>query len=225
MSTVTAITAPDFRLDCTDLPRLAAEPGSQLELLVLAADGWHCAGVDMATGVLVRTWSECPPERRLRPYDLVRVTLAGEEAPELPDPAAPEGLALEGAPEPIGRLGSRQAERLLRPLLHPSGAPLLGSFGPTVPFWERCSDHPSVALVEPPGPVVLVRQDSYLGCRFPWQDRVRELPCLDRRVAAELDRRGRSRAVLEGRTRLLVALTQPLDGHCRKVVEAVLPRP
>ncbi|HLH46910.1 MAG TPA: hypothetical protein VKV25_07110 [Acidimicrobiales bacterium] len=219
-----ATTAPDFRVTRTDVPRLAAEPGVTLRLLVLADDGGHCAAVDLDTGVLVRAWSPRASERRLRPYDVVEVTLAPD--PEaVPDPSEPEALVLDDAPEPVGRLAGRRVERLLRPLLHPKHAPLLSTHGPAVPFWERSADHPSIALVEPDGEIVLRREPGYLACRFEWQGKQRELPCLDRRVAADMDLDGRRHRVVERRTRLLVALTPPIDGHCHKVVEAVLPRP
>ena len=109
--------------------------------------------------------------------------------------------------------------------MHPDDTPLLGSHTPAVPFWERRSDHPSVALVQPDGPVVLRREPTYLACRFAWQGTVRELPCLDRRSASDMDRQGRRQRLEPKRTRLVVALTPPIDGHCHKVVEAVLPRP
>lgn len=221
---MTATTAPDFRVLRTDVPRLDAVPGTVLSLLVLSASDAHCAGVELRTGVLVRTWAPGPPERRPRPYDVVQVTVAPE--PEtVPDPAAPEAIYVEGPAEAIGRLQGRRVERLLRPLLHPADAPLLSSHGPAVPFWERRADRPSIAVAEPRGPVVLHRDDTYLGCRFPWQDKLREFPCLDRRLAATMDHGGRRRVTVEGRPRLLVALTPPIDGHCHKVVEVVLPRP
>ncbi len=221
---MTATTAPDFRVLRTDVPRLDAGPGTTFELLVLAADGPRCTGIELRTGVLVRSWAPVAPEQRLRPYDVVEVTV-GDDADHLPDPAAPEALALSEPPEPVGRLRGRRVERLLRPLVHPAGAPLLSSHGPTVPFWERRRDHPSAALVEPTEPVVVVRDGTYLGCRFSWQDKPRELPCLDRYLAAAMDREGLRRRSLEPRGRLLVALTPPIDGHCHKVVEGVLPRP
>lgn len=221
---MTATTAPDFRVLRTDVPRLDAEPGIALTLLVLGADGVCCAGVDLDTGVLVRAWAPAPAERSLRPYDVIRVVV-GPDPEEMPDPAAPEALYLSEPPEPIGRLQGRRVERLLRPLLHPTNAPLLSSHGPAVPFWERRRDHPSIALVEPLGPVVLRRDETYLGCRFEWQGTMRELPCLDRRLAAAMDRSGRRRMTAGPRSRLLVALTPPIDGHCHKVVEGVLPRP
>lgn len=222
MSTVTATTAPDFRV-LADVPRLEALPGVTLRLLVLAADGGQCAGVETASGALVRAWSAAPPPR-LAPYDLVEVTVGGD-ADALPDPCQPEGVVCASAPEPVGHLRGRQVERLLRPLLHPGDTPLLGLHGPAVPFWERRPDSPSIAVVETRGPVQLRREGSYLACRFWWQGAQRELACLDRARAAAMDRAGITRATAPKGVRLVVALTPPIDGHCHKVVEAVLPHP
>jgi len=224
MSVVPAVTAPDFQLLVKDVPRLVARPGETLELLVLAADGAQCAGVDLASGALVRAWSERPSPHRLEPYDVVEATVA-MDPDVLPDPAEPEALALVAPPEPVRRMGGRRVERRLRPLLHPAGQPLLGLHSPAVPFWERRSDHPSIALVEPEGPISFWRQGTYLACRFTWQGLERELPCLDRRLACEMDRAGRTRAGGARGDRLLVALTPPIDGLCHKVVESVLHRP
>lgn len=225
---MTATTAPDFRLVRDDVPRLEPEPGTILSLMVLAAGTSHCAGVDLDTGVLVRAWWDAPAPGAagppMRPFDVAEVVVAGDED-AVPDPSEPEALVLAGPPAPAGRVPGRRAERLLRPLLHPGHAPLLHSHGPTVPFWERRADHPSIALVEVPGGVHLHRERGYLGCRFVWRGTERELPCLDRRVAAAMDRDGRRHLVVDRRPRLLVALTPPIDGHCHKVVEAVLPRP
>lgn len=222
MSTVTATTAPDFRV-IADVPRLDAAPGAVLQLLVLAADGGQCAGVDVASGAMVRAWSATRVPA-LAPYDLVDVVVADDDD-AVPDPCQPEAIAAATAPEPAGRMGRRQVERLLRPLLHPADAPLLGLHGPAVPFWERRPDSPSIAVVDPKGPVLLRRDGGYLACRFVWQGVERELACLDRRQAAQLDRVGMTRAEAPRGTRLVVALTPPIDGHCHKVVEAVLPRP
>ncbi len=223
MSIVPTVTAPDFRDLGKDVPRLAPVPDATLELLVLAIDEQQCAGVDLDSGALVRAWWERRPAVPLRAYDVVLVTLASD--PELvPDPSEPEGLALSGAPERVGRITGRRAEKLLRPLAHPGGEPLLGSNAPAVPYWERRADHPSIALVEPEGPVVLHRDPTYLACRFAWMGNVRELPCIDRRVAGDMDRAGHRRRAADRRTRLVVALTPPIDGHCHKVVSAVLPR-
>jgi hypothetical protein len=157
-------------------------------------------------------------------YDVVRVTVdADPEA--VPDPAEPEAIAIAAAPEPLRRLSRRRTERLLKPLIHPHGQPLLGLHSPALPFWERRADHPSIAIVEPEGQATLWREKAYLGCRFVWQGLERELPCLDRRLASEMDRTRRARAAADKHDRLLVALTPPIEGMCHKVVEAVLPRP
>lgn len=198
--------------------------GATLELMVLAADRHYSAGVDLASGALVRTWSAAPPEERLRPYDVVTVVV-GEDAESVPDPAEPEAFALAEAPEKVGHLRGRRPERLLRQLLHPKGQPLLGIGSNVVPFWERRGDHPSIAVVEPEGPVTLWRDGQYLACRFLWLDHERELPCLDRDLALEMDYSNRPWMASPRRSRLVVALTPPIDGRCHKVVEAVLPRP
>jgi hypothetical protein len=160
----------------------------------------------------------------LRAYDVVHVTLA-KDPEAVPDPSEPEGLKLAGGAERVGRITGRKAEKLLRPLVHPDGEPLLGSHAPALPYWERRPDHPSIGLVEPEGQVVLRREPAYLACRFRWLGAVRELPCLDRRIAGEMDRAGQIGRSAERKTRLVVALTPPIDGHCHKVVSAVLPRP
>jgi hypothetical protein len=221
---VSTSTAPDFYPVAKDLPRVAIDPGVTLDLLVLSAGGEHCAGVDLASGTLVRTWSPEPSPHHLQAYDVVAVTLADDDE-AVPDPCQPESLVLAGPPEPIRRITGRKAERLLRPLVHPKGQPLLGEPSSVVPFWERRPDHPSIALVEPEGPISLWRDGPYLACRFGWQGHERELPCLDRQIAGVMDRSGRRRMGAGKDDRLLVALTPPIDGRCHKVIEAVLPRP
>jgi hypothetical protein len=197
--------------------------GVTLNLLVVAADGRQCAGVDMDSGALVRAWSP-EPGGRVNPYDVVEVTL-DEDVDAVPDPAEPEAVMLVGPPRPVSRMKGRRCERLLRPLLHPKGQPLLGLAAPVIQFWERRPDHPSIALVEPEGPISLWRDGPYLACRFGWLGHERELPCLDRSLAAEMDRSRRSTMVAGKGHRIVVSLTPPIDGRCHKVVEAVLPKP
>jgi hypothetical protein len=221
---VSTSTAPDFYPVLKDLPRVRVAAGVVLQLLVVAADGFHCAGVDVDSGALVRAWSPVPEGHRLNPYDVVEVTL-DENADVVPDPSEPEALAIIAAPEPVGRITGRKAERLIRPLLHPKGQALLGVGATAVPFYERRSDHPSIGLVDPEGPTLLRRDGSFLSCRFGWQGHQRELPCLDRRRAAEMDRAGMTRMAATKGARLVVAFTPPINGRCHKVVEAVLPRP
>jgi hypothetical protein len=206
-----------------DPPRTPVPEGATFNLLVLAADDTHCAGVDLETGALVRTWAPEPPESRIRPYDVVHVTSAGG-IDTVPDPAQPEGIAVIEAPVVVDRITGRRAERLIRPLLHPEGQPLLGITATAIPFWQRSADHPSIAVVEPRSKITMVREGGYLGCRFSWLDHERELPCVDRALAGHMDRHGRTRLVAGKGARLVVALTAPIDGRCHKVVETVLRR-
>ncbi len=200
-------------------------PGTQLKLLVLAVDVDQCAGVDLASGALVRAWYPEPVDLDMRPYDVVIGTI-DDSADLLPDPTEPEAVVIAGPPSYVGRITGRQAERYLRPLVHPPGQPLLGSYGPAVAFWERTPDHPSIALVEPEAPAAVVRdQDGWLSCAFRWRGLKLELPLVDRRVANALAGTGQTIATTGKGDRLVVALTPPIDGHCHKVVAALLPRP
>ncbi len=216
-------TAPEFYPVGKDLPRVQVAAGATLQLLVVAADQYHCAGVDLASGALVRGWAPEPAETRPRPYDVVEVVLEGD-VDAVPDPAQPEALALTAAPRVIDRITGRRSERLLRPLLHPRNQPLLGISGSAIPFWERRGDHPSIAVVEPEGRVTFRREGPYLACRFEWQGHERELPCLDRAVAGHMDRNGKIVMNAGKGDRLVVALTAPIDGRCHKVVETLLRR-
>lgn len=218
-----ATTTAEFNPVLKDLPRVRVAAGVTLRLLVLAADEFHCAGVDLESGALVRTWCAQEAAERSRPFDVVEVTL-DDDVDAIPDPAQPEAVALAGPPQPVDRMRGRACERLLRPLLHPQGQPLLGISATAIPFWQRSGDHPSIALVEPDGRVLLRREGTYLSCSFPWQGHQRELPCLDRALAGHMDRKGRTRMTAGKGTRLVVALTPPLEGRCHKVVETVLPR-
>jgi len=97
--TVSTSTAPDFHPVAKDLPRVQMAAGVTLNLLVVAADGRQCAGVDMDSGALVRAWSP-EPGGRVNPYDVVEVTL-DEDVDAVPDPAEPEAVMLVGPPRPV----------------------------------------------------------------------------------------------------------------------------
>jgi hypothetical protein len=215
-------TVPELRV-LRDRPRLPVAGGATLHLLVVAASDHHCAGVDLATGALVRTWAPELPEERIRPYDVVAVS-CDEESDLVPDPAQPESIGVAAAPLVVDRMTGRRAERLLRPLLHPDHEQLLCVSATAIPFWERSADHPSIAVVEPKGRIMMVRDAGYLGCRFEWQGHERELPCLDRALAGHMDRHGRTRMAAGKGDRIVVALTAPMDGRCHKVVETLLHR-
>ncbi|HWE55374.1 MAG TPA: hypothetical protein VG435_07665 [Acidimicrobiales bacterium] len=216
------ISAPELRI-LKDRPHHGVIAGDTLELLVVAASDGHCAGVDLATGALVRTWSPDLPEDRIRPFDVVAVT-TDDDNEAVPDPAQPEAIGLVEAPRVVDRMTGRRCERLLRALLHPQNQSLLGISGTVIPFWQRSSDHPSIAIVEPQGRILLVRDGAYLGCRFEWQGHERELPCMDRALAGYMDRQGRTRLTAGKGDRLVVALTGPIEGRCHKVVETLLRR-
>lgn len=214
-------TVPELHIK--DLPHLPVGAGAKLRMLVVAASDLHCAGIDLHTGALVRAWSPVPPEGRIRPYDVVEAICDGE-IDAVPDPAEPEGIGLAEPPTVVDRMTGRRCERLIRPLVHPPHQPLLGITPTAIPFWQRSADHPSIAVVETKGPITMVREGSYLACRFRWQDHERELPCLDRAVAGHMDRHGRMRLTAAKGDRLVVALTAPIDGRCHKVVETLLRR-
>ena len=215
-------TVPELRV-LKEQSRLPVAPGATLHLLVVAASELHCAGIDLTTGALMRGWAPARPEERIRPYDVVEVTSDGE-LETVPDPAQPEAIGLVAPPVVVDRMRGRRCERLIRPLLHPHQQPLLGVTPTAIPFWQRSAEHPSIALVEPKGRIVMIRDGSYLACRFEWQGHERELPCLDRALAGHMDRTGRTRLTAAKGDRLVVALTAPIDGRCHKVVETLLHR-
>jgi hypothetical protein len=191
--------------------------------MVVSTGRRHCVGVDLDSGTLVRAWAAHAVDQRLAPYDLVDVRVASD--PDLvPDPTEPEALVIEAVPEPVGRLSGRRAQRLMRPLLHPEHTPLLGFHGPTVPFWERRPDHPSAALAQVAGPVVVTLEEGAMWCHFVWGGRPQVLACSDPRLYATMHRAARDRANLRPGTYLVVALEPPVSGQCHKVVEALVPR-
>jgi hypothetical protein len=197
----------------------------QLELLVLAIEPDHCAGIDLASGALIRTWTTEPVDAAIGPYDVVTGGLAADERWRLPDPTQPEAVVLVGTPAVTGRITGRRAERYLRKVVHPAGQPLLGFHGPAIPFWERTGEQPSVALIEPEGAALVVRQRSRLVCRLKWRGHVVELPCVDGHAARTLARSGRPWLETGRADRLLLALTPPVNGLCHKVVAGIVPRP
>jgi len=196
-----------------------------VEMLVLAAEPHACVSIDVASGAFVRARYPDGAFAPLAPLDLATAELIQPDAPL--DVARPELVDLAAAPRRVGRLGRRQAERLLRPLLHPRGRPLLGFVGPAVRFWTLTGDRPSVSIVEPErGPRLRHTAHGY-DCHFEWYGLRHVLPLADRGAAAALDRGGPallSRALGFHPRRLLVALSPPVNGYCYKVVAGLLPR-
>jgi len=120
-------------------------------------------------------------------------------------------VVLTGPPRPLGRLTLRQADRWLRPLLHPERSHLLGFAGPSISFWELDGSRPSVAVAATRA-VVGRGDDGLVRCRFLWRTLVHDLP-----VAAP-----RGAPLPTEAERVVIALTAPVDGHCYKVVSGLL---
>ena len=202
-------------------PRREIAQGTAIDLLVLACAPGGIAGIDLASGALVRALYPSLSDQRFEPFDTVAATL-GEQGDA--DPTQPEKLDLADLPHRTGHLRARRADRWLRPLDHPAGRHLLGCAGPTVPHWELNGQRPSMALV-PARPEVFWAGPDDLRCRFMWRGHVHELPVTDIALAEAL-RGGASLArIIGGEPRtVLTALTPPRAGHCYKVAAAFLPR-
>jgi hypothetical protein len=211
-------------------PTRAVDPGTALALLVLCDGPEGCAAVDVSSGALVRArYSE--PAEALAPFDLVRAIIA--EDPDGPDPTQPEAVTLAGAPEREGRLRRRQVRRLVAPLLLPAGEQPFGFPGSAAQYWTVPGDRPSLAVLAPERPpLVRDRGDGDVVCRFGWAGVQLELPVAHQPVRRAITG---SRSVLSGTdpgqvlgfspAYLVLALSDPQDGRCYKVVVGFLPRP
>lgn len=200
----------------------------RLRLLLLTSTPTGAAGVDLDSGALLRTqWTEPAPV--FSTYELIEAEgLGGDDLP------FPRDMVAAARPTSVGRMRGRKAERLLRPLGHPTTQPLLGTATSTLTYWTLPADAPSVALVSPgAGPVVERSRASDMRCRFRWRRLDHDLPLDDPRLEERLSHPTATR--LAGATlaralgwkpeRLLVALRPPVDGRCEKVVSGLLPRP
>jgi len=197
-------------------------------MLVLAADAGGCLGVDLDSGAFVRAryHGDAHP---LAPFDIASGQIADANHPI--DASRPETVYLDRAPEHIGSLTPRRAERYLEPLHHPRRRSLLGFPGAMVPYWTLNGDQPSLTLVDLPAGAQVRREAHQYECRFIWQSMGYHLPLVDRRLVNRLDGVGWPRyssrdleSVLGHRVRrLLVALSPPHEGYCYKVVAAMLP--
>ena len=213
----------------TEVRFRVAVAGAELRMLVLAPQPDGCVGIDLESGAFVRA---IYPPHEGEPLEAFDVTTAPIGPPlDPPDTVRPEAVPLARAPERIGSIKPRRAERYLQALRHPPHGPLLGFAGVSVPYWTLSGDRPSLALVDPSdGPLVLAGLGGY-ECRFGWQGMVHQLPLGDRRLAAELVRLRRRRSSPRELTRilgfkpgrLLLVVAGPTDGHCTKQVAALLP--
>lgn len=195
---------------------------------MLASTPGGGVGVDLDSGALLRTqWTEPAPV--FCPYELIEAeSLGGDDLP------FPRDMVSAARPASIGRMRGRRAERLLRPLGHPTTQPLLGTATSTLTYWTLPAGAPSVALVAPgAGPVVERIRGSDMRCRFRWRRLDHDLPLDDPALEERLSHPTANR--LMGVTlaralgwkpeRLLVSLRPPVDGRCEKVVSGLLPRP
>ena len=198
-------------------------------MLVLAVQPDGCVGIDLDSGAFVRAIYPAGGGESLEAFDVTTAPIGAPLDP--PDTVRPEAVTLARAPERVGKLRPRRAERYLQALRHPPHGPLLGFQGVTVPYWTLSGDRPSLALVEPSdGPLVLAAPGGY-ECRFGWQGAVHQLPLGDRRLAHDLIRLRRRRSSPRELTRilgyrpgrLLLVVAGPHDGHCTKQVAALLP--
>jgi hypothetical protein len=208
----------------------ADEAGALLRLLVLSAEAGGCIAVDLASGAFVRARFAPDSWSPLAPLDIAEAEIAPD--PLVPDPSRPELVELTSSPHRVGCLSARRAERWLRPLRHPRRWPLLGLFGPAVPYWTLAGEEPSVAVIDPDPGFHAIDDGTFVRLRFSWDGTHHDLPLADRPLTAALHDLGRVRyergdlqRLLGYRIgRVLVALTAPHDGYCYKVVAALLPR-
>jgi hypothetical protein len=208
--------------------------GSSLTVLVLSCHLEDTIGVDLASGTLVRVRVAWPEDQGpvLSAFDVVETRLAAE--PERDDLAQPEAVTAAGLPEHLGTLHGRRVRRLLHQLAAPTEEHVLGFPGASAPYWEFRGFRPSLALTVPTkGPVLFRRvEDRSVWIRFGWNRSDNWLPVEDPFAERALNVARRDR--LHGKDLasalgykphyLLASVSTPRDGHCYKVVRALLPR-
>jgi hypothetical protein len=207
--------------------------GATLHLMVLAASAEDTIAIDLSSGTILRlrvAWPDGhPPD--LAMFDVIETTLADD--PEHDDLAQPEAATVTGLPRQVGTLRGRRVRAMLERLSAVADGPLLGFPGPAAPYWEFRGARPSVVLVEPNrGPQLIARREAGTWVRFGWQREDVWLPVEDAAAVRALAVARRER--LAGKDLatalgfrpeyLLVSLTRPRDGHCYKVLTALVPR-
>jgi len=215
--------------------RFPAQGRGTHRCVVLGCTAEDTTAVDLGTGAMVRLRIDWGEDRRpaLEPFDVVDAAWAPDPEPD--DLAQPEAVTVAGVPATVGRLRGRRARQVLRAVVVPNAANLLGFPGPSAPYWEFRGMHPSVAVVVPSrGPLLFRRrEDDTVWARFGWPRSDNWIPVEDARAMDALQRARRDRLAgkdLAGAlgfrpSFLVVALSRPRDGHCYKVVVAMLPRP
>jgi hypothetical protein len=227
-------TARDLVRSISPRDRVAIDGGSALNLLVLACNVEDTAGIDLASGALVRARVPWPAGHRpdLAPFDVVEAVLADE--PERDDLAQPEAVSARGLPRHLGTLHGRRVRQLLHPLAAPMEEHVLGFPGTSAPYWEFRGFRPSLALLVPTkGPVLFRRAgDRSVWIRFGWGRSDNWLPVEDLGAIRSLDAARRDR--LQGKDLasalgfkphyLVASVSRPRDGHCYKTIRALVPR-
>jgi hypothetical protein len=200
---------------------------AQLELLVLTSGRRTSVGVDLTTGALLRTHQ--PVGEQLQRFDIARGDVSQWQTDR---PDQPEGIDLSTPLTVIGQMFPRRVERFLRPLLHPTGQPILGAQGPSVPCWTLDGNRPTVAVVAPQSEVSVTVNEKGVHAHFVWNNHWMQAPLEDPAVLARLDwlpdspLSGRRLAEAIGFRpgKLVMVFSRPKQGHCYRVVAGLLPK-
>jgi hypothetical protein len=207
---------------------LPVVPGSAVHVLVLAPSRTLTVGVDLGSGAFVRMTHEPPKESNLAPrYGDVATGRMGVAADNEVRPT--EHVSLLNPLRTVGRMKPRQIEKVLAPLVHPVGKPLFGCEGPALPMWSVGSI-PVLGLIEPESDLAITVTDRGVAVRFGWRGYTYQLPVEDRRILRRLDWlpkspvAGRALAEVVGfyPSRVLLGLSEPVNGYCYKTALALL---
>jgi hypothetical protein len=226
-----AASADDLRRRHRRLP--APERGAR-RCVVLSSGPDDLTAVELRSGAFVRlrTQPGVVDEGAFLAYDVIDALWA--EDPQRDDMAQPEAVNVASPPALVGRMRGRRARRLLKSLVAPPQQQLLGFTGAAAPYWEFHGMRPSVALVVPSrGPGLFRRADGSVWARFGWPGSDHWLPVEDRRALACMWASNRERLAGRGLAGalgyrphyVLLTVSRPRQGHCYKVVAALLPRP
>jgi hypothetical protein len=215
-------------------PRLEARsstPGATLHVLVLAPSRELTYGVDLGSGAFVKMHHERPyrTEEAPRYGDVAVGQLAATDA-NPPEALPAEDVVLQSPLRTVGRMKPRHIEKTLQPLHHLSGRPLFGCEGPALPMWSVGRTTNGVTLVEPESDLAVTVTERGTTVRFRWRNHTYQLPLEDHRVNRRLDwlpdspATGRALARVIGffPSRVLLSLTEPVNGYCYKTAVALL---
>jgi hypothetical protein len=201
-----------------------------MHVLVLAPSQHLTYGVDLGSGAFVRMHHDVPAHRELAPrYGDVALGRIGLD-PDADGAQPPEDTVLHAPLRRVGHMSPRQIDKTLVPLQHRSGRPLFGCEGPALPMWAVGSTTSAVSLVEPESDLAVTVTDRGTTVRFRWRAYTYQLPVNDARVNKRLDWlpdspvAGRPLARVMGfyPRRLLLSLSEPMNGYCYKTAVALL---